>query len=314
MPKRKYGRPKRRVIDQETISQFLKSIGFKVESIAQEWRHLHAFGKYQNKDAVFKLASTQKTSSKTQNEYHWNEAVHLVPEEKRPNLEVPLNYSSGSYGNLFYFIAERFLGEPLVVRNSQDLSKVTPRIKQIAQMTREVETLLIPEDCKFAIFQKPKDNPTPIGHNLFAACIEWASQIPMDLAKFLKVLEEAKDNLRSCVDHGDFVIRQMWDVKGKIGIIDGEHAGLRGPLYYDVAQFYIRLRNDQNAPELSRDYLLAFKDLLSISDQDTYWEELKPLLIERYIGDLWGAALKKDGKRLNGLTPLGQEILEDKII
>lgn len=312
--KHKYGRPKRRIINQEKISQFLSCIGFDVESINQEWRNLHAFGKYQGKDAVFKLASTEVTSRKTHNEYYWNEAVHLIAEEKRPDLEVPINYSSGNYGKLFYFIAERFLGEPLVTRSSQDLSRVSPRIKQIAQVTKEIETLPIPANSNFAISQQPEDHSTPPGHNVLAACIEWASQIPINLDTFLKVIEEAKNHMRTCVGHGDFVIRQMWDVRGKIGIIDGEHAGLQGPLYLDVAQFYIRLRNDQHTPELSRNYLLAFKKLLSFSNQGTFWEELKPILIERYIGDLWGASLKKDHDRLGELTPLGREILNNKII
>lgn len=314
MSQHKYGRPKRRVINHKEIKQFLIKIGFKVESINQQWRNLLACGKYQGKDAVFKLASTQKTSSKIQNEYNWNEAVHLVSEDKRPNLEVPTNYSSGYYGKLFYFIASRFLGKSLIVGDSRNLSRITPRIKQIAQITREIENLPIPPDSNFAISQKPKKNSLSPGYNLLSACVEWASQIPINLDKFLKVMEKTKDNIRSCVGHGDFVARQMWDVKGKIGVIDGEHAGLRGPLYYDVAQFYIRLRNDQNALKLSRDYLLAFKKLLPNSDNNTFWEELKPLLIERYIGDLWGASLKNDTKRLDELFPLGQEILSNKII
>ena len=91
-----------------------------------------------------------------------------------------------------------------------------------------------------------------------------------------------------------------------------EHAGAKGPLYYDVAQFYIRLRNDHNARDVGQKYLREFRDLLPPSDKQNFWDELKPVLIQRYIGDLWGAA--KNPKKLDELAPLGQEILKGTII
>jgi len=313
MPKYKYGRPKRRNIDQKAVGKFLSNLGFEVESITQEWRHLHAFGKYKGKHAVFKLASTQVTSPRTQNEYHWNEAVHRVPEARRLNFTVPKNYSSGSFGKLFYFIAEKFPGKPLLELDSEDLKRVVPKISQIAKAAHELENLPISPNCEFAKTKKSDNQKSvPAGHKLLRSSSEWASQVPKDLDAFLAVINESKDSLRTSVGHGDFVIRQMYDVNGKIGIIDGEHAGLKGPLYYDVAQFYIRLRNDHNAEDTAREYLKKFKALLAISDRQNFWEELKPVLIQRYIGDLWGAA--KNSKKLDELTPLGKAILKNRII
>ena len=314
MTKYQFGRPKKRIINQDKIAVFLRKIGFEAESIVQEWRHLLAFGKFQGKEAVFKLASTQATAPLTQNEFNWNEAVHLVPEKQHPNFTVPENYSSGYYGKLFYFIAERFMEEPLVSRNSPDLSRATPKIGQIAKMTREIETLSVPSDCAFAQGKKPRKNEPqiPIGHKLLKPTIEWASRIPRDLNKFVAIVEAAKDNLRTASAHGDYVVRQMYQVKDKIGIIDGEHAGNQGPLHYDVAQFYLRLRNDHDGKELAAEYLKKFQNLLLADDSNIFWEELKPVLIQRYIGDLWGAS--KNEVKLKQLEPLGKEILNDKII
>ena len=313
MTKRKYGKPKKRNLDQKEVKKFLVDLGFEVELIAQEWRHLHAFGKFKGKDAVFKLASTQTTSLKTQNEYHWNEAVHLVPKNKHLNFTVPENYSSGSFGKLFYFVAERFLGKPFLERNSDDLSRVIPKIPQIAKATHELENLPIPSDCEFVKTKKSdRQKKIPVGHRLLRSATEWANQVPKDLDSLLEIIEKSKDNLRTSVGHGDFVIRQMYDVEGKIGIIDGEHAGPKGPLYYDVAQFYIRLRNDHDAKDIAQKYLMELKNLLPPSDKQNFWEELKPVLIQRYIGDLWGAAKKP--KKLDKLASLGKEILEDRII
>lgn len=305
MPEHKYGRPKKRNIDQETVGKFLNNLGFKIESISQEWRHLHAFGKYEGRDAVFKMASTQITSPRTQNEYFWNEAVYLVPGDKRPSFTVPENYFFGYFGKLFYFIAERFTGEPL----AGNYAKIT----QIAKATFELCHLPLPVNCPFVQAQKIKrSGQISAGSQLFQSAAEWANQVPRDLTAFLKVVDQAKAGLRTSVGHGDFVIRQMFDVNGKIGIIDGEHAGIKGPLYYDAAQFYLRLRNDQYAKETAQKYLREFRDLLPPADKRTFWTELKPVLIQRYIGDLWGAA--KNPRKLDELEALGQEILDNQIV
>lgn len=311
MSKKEFARPRRRTIDQEAISHYLTSLGFQTERITQEWRHLTAFGIFEEKEAVFKLATTLATARYTQNEFNWNEAVHLTLESERPNFTVPENFSSGHYGKLFYFIAQRFMGEPFAQAKAPLSNEVKRRMKQIAEVTREIELLTIPLDSEFAKTHT-SSKQVSIGQKLLNSATEWASQVPRNLDPFLKVIEDSKDTLRTCPAHGDFVIRQMYDLDGKIGLIDGEHAGLNGAYHYDVAQFYIRLRNDHNALEEAKQYLRDFYDLLSTEDKDSFWQELKPSLIQRYIGDLWGAA--KDLQKLEVLEQLGKEIISDKVL
>ena len=310
MSKKGYARPKRRNIDKVAVTEFFHSIGFNAKRITQEWRHLTAFGTYEGKDAVFKLASTIKTSTYTQNEFYWNEAVHLVAEKQRPNLTVPLNFSSGKYGKLFYFIAQRFMNEPFAMPKSAISEEVASRIQQIAAITREIELLSIPGTSVFAKGHNARKELS-MGQRLLNSASEWASQVPKDLDAFLEIIDDAKEQIRTCPVHGDFVIRQMYDVDGKIGVIDGEHAGLKGAYHYDVAQFYLRLRNDHDALELAHQYLNHFYNLLPKDEQETFWSGLKPVLIQRYIGELWGAA--KDSNKLATLETLGTEILEDKV-
>jgi hypothetical protein len=311
--KHKFAKPRKKILDQAKVSIYLKTIDFQPKKIIQEWRHLIAFGNFQNKKAVFKLASTLTTAQTTQNEFYWNEAVLLTPQNSRLNFTVPQNYSSGQYNKLFYFIAEWFTQPPLITTHSTDTSKLSPFIHQIALATYELENLPISNNCNFAQSSKSKrQKQTPIGHRLLASTTEWASQVPLDLSKFVYEVEKTKNNLKTCVGHGDYVPRQMYLVQNKIGIIDGEHAGLKGPLYYDAAQFYIRLRLDHKAATLAKKYLLEFKKLLSKSNQEKFWQDLKPVLIQRYVGDLWGA--KANPKKLTDLSLLGKEILDDKII
>jgi len=311
MNKKEFARPRRRTIDQGAVSHYLASLGFQTERITQEWRHLTAFGMFEGKEAVFKLATTLATARYTQNEFNWNEAVHLTPEDKRPNFTVPKNFSSGHYGKLFYFIAQRFMSEPFAQARAPLSNEVKRRMKQIAAVTREIELLSIPSATKFAHTHISHEQVS-VGQKLLNSATEWASQVPRNLDTFLKVIDDSKGTLRTCPAHGDFVIRQMYDVNGKIGLIDGEHAGLKGAYHYDVAQFYIRLRNDHNALEEARQYLRDFYDLLSPEDKDSFWEELKPSLIQRYIGDLWGAA--KDPQKIEELEQLGKEIISNKVL
>ena len=311
MTKKKFARPRKRTLDQKAVSHFLTSLGFQTERITQEWRHLTAFGTFEDKQAVFKLATTLVTARYTQNEFNWNQAVYLTPEDERPNFTVPGNFASGHYEKLFYFIAQRFMGEPFIQPRATLSVAIKKRMKQIAAVTREIELLSIPLNSEFAKTQTSQEQ-VPVGQKLLNSATEWASQVPNNLNAFLRVIEDSKDTLRTCPAHGDFVIRQMYDIDGKIGLIDGEHAGLKGAYHYDVAQFYIRLHNDHNAPEEAKQYLHDFYDLLSTEDKDSFWQELKPPLIQRYIGDLWGAA--KDPQKLDDLEQLGRKIINDKVL
>ena len=220
--RRKYGRPKVRRLNQENIKNFLNEINFETEHIEQEWRHLLAFGNYQNKPAVLKLATTQTTGKMTQNEFDWNYLVHLIPQSERANFTVPQNYHSGFYGKLFYFIAQRFVVSPLAVKN-EDLSDRRVPVKLIAKVVYQIQTLQPPDEY---LKKKRKENPNydkpkrPLEEKLLESSTEWASQVPRNLDPFLRVLEEAED-LQRIPAHGDFVIRQLYPVnKNVIGVID----------------------------------------------------------------------------------------------
>jgi len=52
------------------------------------------------------------------------------------------------------------------------------------------------------------------------------------------------------------------------------------------------------------------------SPKNSFWQELKTPLIERYIGDLWGDSRhkRKDPVKMKKLYQLGQTILQDTVI
>jgi len=311
--KNRFPRPRKRVIDQVTISKFLKTINFKPTQVFQEWRHLLAFGEYQGKPAVFKLASTLKTARYTQNEYRWNEAVNAVPNRYRQHFKVPSNYAQGTWQRLFWFIADWFTQRPFIERDSSNTSLIAQKLALITQANREISLLPLPDQSEF---MQQRRSDEPIGERLFRSAREWVDHTPENLTEFLNIIKNRRHNLKTCVNHGDFAPRQLYDLGSAVGIIDGEHAGAFGPLYYDVAYFYIRLRNDHDAPELARQYLKKYQKLLPATEQKSFWSELKPVLCQRYIGDLWGDSRhkRKDPVKMKKLYQLGQTILQDTVI
>ena len=311
--KKSFPRPRKRNIDKDEIKKFLKTIDFQPSKIFQEWRHLLAFGEYQGKPTVFKLASTQTTGRHTRNEYHWNEAVNAVPTEHRQHFRIPTNYTKGTWQKLFWFIAEQFPDKPLVKKYETNVFLVSEKLPQITQTTREINTLPLPKGYEFS---KPRNTELTIGEKLLNSTTYWAENAPEDLGEFVKIVAKRKKDLRACPNHGDFVPRQLYDLGNKIGLIDGEHAGAFGPLYYDVAQFYLRLRDHHQAPELAHQYLELYRDLLSEKEQAVFWQELKPPLCQRYVGTLWGDSkhTRQKEKRMKKLYELGEEILDDQII
>lgn len=307
--RRKFGKHRGRGVNQAELETFLADLGFKAEQVKKHNLNILAWGSFDNQAAIFKLSTTQDNSPRVQNEFNWNDAIHQIPQEAHPSFRIPCNFQGGYYNQLFYFIAERFEGEPL--SQGDPITHIKQRLPLLAKTTFEIKNLSLPSGCEF-VKAKASKNLRPIGHSLLAAAVEWSAQVPRNLGRFLRILEDNKDSLQTSPGHGGFELGHMFDASGRIGLIDGELAGLKGALYYDVAFFYIRVRNDFDAPEAARQYLTSFRELLTPADQHTFWEEIKPVMITRYLGDLWGA--DKNEQRLDKLEPLGKDILENKVL
>lgn len=292
----KFPKPRKKEIDLEKIKRYLAGLGFQTETVFQQWRHVTAIGCYEGKEAVFKMASTQKTGLLTKNEYYWDRAAW-------GRAKVPEAYACGEYEKLFWLIAEKFPGEPASAKDAD--------MRKIANLSWDIEEIKVPAGSEWAKYQE-KRHQMPIGEKLLESAAEWASQVPENLSQYLKVIENAKNNIQTCVGHGDFTARHIYFLKGEAGVIDGEHAGIAGARYYDPAYFYIRACSDEQAFGKGKEFLQEFLKLLPPEKKDTFWEEIKPVLIQRLVGDLWGA----QGQRELIVERLvwGKDILEDKIL
>lgn len=301
---RNFNKHQKRKVNKKELALFLDNLGFETNRVEEHNLNVIAFGKYEQKEAIFKLSSTKENSKRLQNEYNWNEAVHRIPDKKHPSFTIPQNLSCGRFNELFYLIAEKF---PNSVLSEGDLESY---LHKLAKVTLEIRNLDILKNSEFFIAQMNK-NPKKASYSLLEAAKEWARQIPVNLDHFLNILERSKDSLRFSPGHGGFELKHMFVVGNKIGLIDGELAGILGVMYYDAAFFYMRLRNDFTNHLFAQQYLHKVYNLLPKDEQKTFWEEIRFPLIVRYIGDLWGVT--GDKRKLVDLELVGADILKDKI-
>lgn len=250
------------------------------------------------------MASTIKTSRLTKNECWWQEKVgsQLI---RSDILRVPKTIEKGfSQGKLFYYIGDFFGENVLASQFPPDEKRLAEWLSKIAGMAYRLGQLECRKDLKKKYL--------PAGEKLLEAAAEWVSQVNVDLEPLLKIIESVKNNISRCCGHGDFTPWHMYELEdGKIGLVDAEHAGW-GPKYYDVAYFYTRVRNGLKNKQLANQFLINFKGLLPKKDQVVFWDEIKPVLAQRLIGDYWRA--RNNREELTRFEEYKKEIIGNKIL
>ena len=77
-----------------------------------------------------------------------------------------------------------------------------------------------------------------------------------------RIEEEKTANRRfvyPALQHGDFVPWHMFQIDDKtIGVVDGEHASLIKPRFYDLAYLYTRLYTKASSPDAAKKVLRLF--------------------------------------------------------
>ncbi len=195
--------------------------------------------------------------------------------------------------------------------------KYPPRTKELVDWIPVVAkaTHIINE-----IKQWPKaeeGNGQSVGEILLASSTEWASQLQSDTEQLLKIIEKSEKGINEVFSHGDFVPWHMYDLDGKkFGLVDAEHGGWKAK-YYDVAYFYLRVRQSLGEKELATRFLLEFVDLLAQQEKSVFWSKLRPVLAQRLIGNFWEVEKKHDigtGTALQKCEELKEDLLKGVII
>jgi glycosyltransferase involved in cell wall biosynthesis len=287
--RREFPRPKARKIPLDEVVDFLERKRYEVLKIERLWRHVTATIRKDGQPLFFKMATTIKTSKMTKNESEWNERVNSRLSPRAP-FKVPNSYENGFFKKkLFFFISDYFGDQTLADKyppNSKQLDKWIPQIAQTAYLISQI---------KYESKEKPKE--ITVGEYLITSASEWASQVEVSVQSILEVIKNAKQEVKKLWVHGDFVPWHMYELKkSKFGLVDAEHGGY-GLQYYDVAYFYIRVRQSLEEEKMAKEFLKEFVKLLPKKESKTFWQNLKPILAQRLMGDYWGASIGPKAKR-----------------
>lgn len=309
MIKKDFSRPRARKISPKSVTNFLQQKGYHVSKIWRPWRHIVAVVKKDNQDLFFKMATTIKTSKMTENEFRWNEIV-----AKKINSNTcfvpPKNLEKGLFQDRLFFFISQYFGKNTLA------DKYPPRSKELNQWLSKI-TIAASLISKIDYPKDEKIKKIDVGEHLLNSATQWSLKIKSDVQPLLKAVKKSKQYLKGSFNHGDFVPWHMYDLaNGKFGLVDAEHGGYR-PKYYDPAYFYLRVRQSLGEKELAKKFLLQFKDLLSKKNKAIFWDELKPVLAQRLIGDFWGAWIGSQKNReaeLQKCEQFKQDLIKDKII
>lgn len=307
--RKKFPRPRTKKIVLELVREFLQERGYVVENLHQEWRHVSAVVRKNNKDLFFKMATTIKTGKMTENEFTWNEVVGRNLPSSSP-FSVPGGVEKGFFEDkLFFFISEFFENGTLANKYPPKTKKLDMWISSIAKSAYIISGI--------RGWPKVGGDRQSMGENLLESATEWASQLQSDTILLLEIIEQPKNDIKKVLSHGDFVPWHMYDLgNDKFGLVDSEHGGFK-PKYYDVAYFYLRVRQSLSEVELARKFLLEFMKLLTMKERSTFWNELKPVLAQRLVGNYWEVEQKHDvgrGLALQKCEEFKSDLVNERIL
>lgn len=304
-----FPRPRVRKIPLNLVRKFLNSKGYAVDSLDQQWRHVTGVVRKNNRKFFLKMATTIKTGKMTEVEFFWNELVSKRLPSNVP-FKVPDNIEKGLFDDkLFFFISEYFGSETLA-------DKYPPLVKRLADWTPVIaKSAYVISSLRQ--WSESESEGQPAGENLLESATEWASQLKSDTKSLLKVIKKSAGEIKEAFNHGDFVPWHMYNLgDNKLGLIDAEHGGWK-PKYYDVAYFYLRVRQNLGEKELARKFLLEFIDLLIEKEKITFWNELKPVLAQRLVGNFWEVEKNHDvgqGIALKRCENFKEDLLKERIV
>lgn len=307
--RKRFPKPRARKIPLDLVKNFLQEKGYVVIKLWQPWRHVIGIVKKADKQLFFKMATTVKIGRMTKNEFFWNELI-----SKKLNLDapflVPKNIEKGLFQErLFFFISDYFGDRTLA-------DKYPPRTKGLNKWIFKIaKTAYVIGNINHKLNNRQKEKP--IGEHLLESATEWSSQLQSDTQPLLEVIRKSRQQVKRAFSHGDFVPWHMYDLKnGKLGLVDAEHGGWKAK-YYDVAYFYLRVRQSLGEKELARKFLLKFIDLLPQEEKSSFWDGLKPVLSQRLVGNFWeveiGHEMGKDIE-LQKCEEFKKDLVGDRII
>ena len=275
----------------ERAEQILKDVqaeGFTVDHRLNEGDERGRFFVYKltlgDRTFVLKIASPDQ-ERELQNEVWWNltltRLVEAYPDCKLVPPQILMSAPSHYIGQ--YFDA------PALQTDSRDMAQTERWVEPLAQVLVDLDQLALSPK----LHGKPdyEASQSAAYTNLWGKVEKWLEKplaqgmiTEQEKARAKEQIESRLSDIQPALQHGDFVPWHMFDLgDGKIGLIDGEHASLTKPRYYDLAYLYTRLATRQQSFEQASKVLREFLKL-SMVDEAEFLKSWLPVITLRSLG------------------------------
>lgn len=274
----------------KNIADILKIYGFSVVEQLNDWDTRERFFVYKlEKDHIYYVLKIANDSFERDlnNEVWWNSTLVRLTEAD-PSIKV-LAPQIDMSGKQFY-IGEFFEAKPLIADGFNfTTADIEPWLEQISKLLVDFDQMAIqPRMNDQAQYEDTNSAPYT---NLTAKLDAWM-KLPLEnkqideatIKKGKQLFDIYKASVTPRLQHGDFVPWHMYDLnEGIIGLIDGEHASLTKPRFYDLAYIYSRLATRLNDFEAAQNLLTKVIDQLD-EDRSEIEKAWIPIMTLRAFG------------------------------
>jgi thiamine kinase-like enzyme len=292
------------------VKSFLKEEGYKISKVSLRNRCLCSTIEKEGTSFFMKMALRPEGNDAIRNEY----TSSLFLEKELKNLSfvrirriIKLDMFLFREISLCYFISEFIIGRPFA-HLSHSYKQNKSNMKDAAVLAYALSKI---RPWRFIL---PRNRQA--GEHLYTSALALTDKKGPYVKQAINIIHNSKNTVKTTYGHGDFCPWHLYLNSDKLTLIDSEHAGEK-PRYYDVAHFYMRLRQNLGKKGLATRFLTEFVSLLPSDEKMTFWSEFKPVLAERTIGHLWEIQTKKVmgfNFKPTSVYPLLREIVTDRVI
>lgn len=277
------------------IEAFIRKRGWKITEQKTGGQRFLTFVVETPQGPRFFKASNPKTdlSKEVETEVWWNLTLERVVQQlppKKKTFKGPRIHAYGSEDKFSWYLAEYFDAPLLVDLKAENYKKqIHKELEDIVDILVTLDKVRV-ETLPATSLYSEKGESAPY-NNLLRKVDRWLEKpletgliTPERIEQGKVLIGQYRSFVYPALQHGDFVPWHMFRLKEKIiGIVDGEHASLVKPRFYDLAYLYTRLYTKAHVPDEARKSLNLFLEKSKINSEE-FFRAFLPVITLRSFG------------------------------
>jgi aminoglycoside phosphotransferase (APT) family kinase protein len=256
----------------------------------------------------FKASNPKSSLSReVETEVWWNLTLERIVQQlpqKKKIFRGPHVHAYGSEDEFSWYLAEYFDASLLVdLKAEKYKNQIHKELENIVDVLVTLDKVRV-ETLPATSLYSEEGESSPY-NNLLKKVDRWLEKplkakliTPERVEQGKALIERCRPFVYPALQHGDFVPWHMFRLlKEKvIGIVDGEHASLVKPRFYDLAYLYTRLYTKAHVPAKARKSLNIFLEKSELGRKE-FFQSFLPVITLRSFGMHLDAINDKDYHR-----------------